>query len=173
MKRIFALLMALCLCCVTTVTAFAAEPVDADKVDYLNYEFPEDAVVLYQGEDGVMYMSEQKSAELATLASDTTYGYVYFDPGHWNISKDFSIENPHSMPFTTTYGTFKIESDYSNAKVEMNISNNQTTYATYDVSIQNNDIHFEFQSITQNLTVRCYPKSTSNVYGIRAMCWLY
>lgn len=175
MKRIFALLMALCLLCATTVTAFAAEPTNPDEVDYLNYEFPEDAVILYQGKDGVVYMSEQKSAELAALDSDDDYfNFVDIPAGHWSGNNfEFPIKNPHLMPFTTTYGTFKIESDYGSAKVRMNISNNSTTYATRDVSIQDNEIHFDFKSSSQDLTVRCFPLATSNSYGIRAMCWLY
>lgn len=174
MKRIFALLMALCLLCATTVTAFAAEPTTTDKVDYLNYEFPDDAVVLYQSEYGVMYQSEQKSAELASLASDMTFNYIDIPAGHWSgVDHPFDIENPHWMPFTTTYGTFKIESDYSNAEVEMVLRNGQNNYATKFVSIQNNDIHFEFVSSAKNLIVHCFPQNTSNVYGIRAMCWLY
>lgn len=174
MKRILALLMALCLCCATTVTVLAADSTTSNEVDYLNYEFPADAVVLYQGVDGVIYQSEQKSAELASMTSDMTFNYVDFPAGHWTGTKTFTIENSHWMPFTTTYGTFKIESDYQSAEVHMILDNGMTTtYADKNVSISNNDIHFEFKSSAQNLNVKCFPTNTSNVYGIRAMCWLY
>ena len=54
-KRVFTLIMVLCLCTIST-NVFAAEVsgTETNSVDYLNYDFPEGAEVLYQGEDGVI-----------------------------------------------------------------------------------------------------------------------
>ena len=74
MKRFFAIALATLSLCATTVTpAFAAETTDVvsqnntatETVDYTNYDFPDDAIVLYQGEDGVVYQSNSEKASVA------------------------------------------------------------------------------------------------------------
>ena len=46
------------LCFIISVPVFAAKN---SKVDYMNYDFLEDAKVLYHGEDGVIYQSKEGS----------------------------------------------------------------------------------------------------------------
>ena len=61
MKRLFSIVLSLVLTFSFTSTSFAAEtnsyaiPTDTDT--YMSYNLPNDAVVLYQSEDGIIYQS--------------------------------------------------------------------------------------------------------------------
>ena len=114
-KKILSLAMVLCLSLATTTIAFAAETNSvAEQVDYLNYDFPDDAVVLYQSEDGVVYQSNEVTPWTTYHNSKTITGGRY-------EQSSFSITNPHTI-INTTNGTFRVESDYSGAAADMLLS---------------------------------------------------
>ena len=94
MKKIFAFIMACCMALCVSGIAYAAEP--ENKTDYMNYDFPEDAIVLYQGEDGVVLYAGGK-----LLFSK----YVYQTDGE--VHAEF---NSISKDITIQYSTVKVSS---------------------------------------------------------------
>lgn len=167
-KRIFALLFAVLMTCIATTPAFAAE---TKEIDYMNYDFPEDAIVLYQGEDGVVYQSKMESAEEEGTRS-TQYNYAWLNAGDHSPGS-FGITNPHPSLITTTYGTFKIESNYSYAQARMTLMSNSSVLADKTVRVSDGDVHFSFKSLKTNLTVSYSILAYSNTHGMRLMCWLW
>ena len=165
--RFIAIISAFVLSFIISVPVFAAKN---SKVDYMNYDFPEDAKVLYQGEDGVIYQSKEGS-KFQKGAASVEYNYAWLNPGV-NTMGSFNITNPHPLGGTTN-GTFKIESDYSGASAEMILSSALFAYADITLSASDGDVHFSFNHVGSSLTVRYYPHSYSNTYGMRLMCWLW
>lgn len=168
MKRFMATLVALIMSFVAVTPAFASE---TGEIDYLNYQFPDDAVVIYQSEDGVVYQSKESPASV-TGTSSMEYNGVWLNAGN-NSMGSFSITNPHPSLFTTTQGTFKIESNYSSASAEMVLYASTSALTDKTLSASDGDVHFSFKSLHSGLTVRYYPHSVSNTYGMRLMCWLW
>lgn len=92
MKRFFTLCITLCLCLIAISTASASE-VASKETDYLNYDFPKDAIILYQDEDGVIYQSKEESD---ITPRSTEYNSAWVNAG---VAKtdNFNITNPHSL----------------------------------------------------------------------------
>lgn len=179
-KRFMALITALCLCVLSTSTAFAAgnsnmyakDSTEENSVDYLNYDFPDDAKIIYQGEDGVMYQTHESSDVISPQsARETQYNGAWVDKGK-QATGNFSITNPHTL-IKTTEGTFKIASDYSKASAEMILLGGVSALADKTLSVADGDVRFSFKSNVKNLTVKYYVHNYSNVYGMRLMCWLW
>lgn len=180
LKRFMALIISLCLGILSTATVFAAEDysvstgsnIAESEVDYLNYDFPDDAKIIYQGEDGVMYQTHEGASVASTQSTRSTeYNGVWIDKGK-NPMGSFSITNPHTL-INTTEGTFKIESDYSGASAEMILMGGVSVLADKTLSASDGDVRFSFKSNSKNLTVKYYVHSYSNTYGMRLMCWLW
>lgn len=179
-KHFMALITALCVCMLFASTAFAAENSnisakasnEKSNVDYLNYDFPDDAKIIYQSEDGVIYQTHE-SPEAISLQSAraTQYNAAWVDKGK-QATGNFSITNPHTL-INTTEGTFKIESDYSKASAEMILVGGVSALADRTLSAADGDVRFSFKSNVTNLTVKYYVHNYSNVYGMRLMCWLW
>lgn len=174
MKRFYVLFVALFLCIFPTM-AFATEPIEevnSDYVDYMNYDFPEDAVVLYQGEDGVIYQSKEQSD---TTALASTYSMVYestwINAGKYQTG-NFSIQNPHTI-INKTQGTFKIESEYSGATAQMVLHSGISLLANKTLKASDGEVHFEFQSHAKDLVITYYVQKISSNHGMRLMCWLW
>ena len=167
MKRIISLIMMVCLCALMSVAAFASGD-ESTKVDYLNYDFPEDAVILYQGKDGVVYQTHTASSQ---SARSTEYGSVWVDAGK-SKTGNFKMKNPHSLGGTTE-GTFKIESEYSKASGQMVIHNGMTLLASETLSAADGDVRFSFNTVGSDLVVTYYTGKISKSYGMRLMCWLW
>ena len=87
MKRFMATLVALIMSFVAVTPAFASE---TGEIDYLNYQFPDDAVVIYQSEDGVVYQSKGSPASV-TGTSSMQYNGVWLNAGN-NSMGSFSIK---------------------------------------------------------------------------------
>lgn len=157
------------------MTVFAAEnPISsvAAEVDYMNYDFPEDAVILYQGEDGVIYQSNEQTADDEGIVPySTEYANVWINAGEYKASY-FTIKNPHTI-INTTQGTFKIESDYANATAQMVLTDGITTLANKTLKASDGDVRFSFKSNTTNLVVNYFVNKVSSQYGMRLMCWLW
>lgn len=173
MKRLLAIIMALCLCLLTPLTAFATELVaeqETENIDFLNYDFPDDAVVLHQGEDGVIYQSREKSAELASTRA-MTYNQVWIDAGKYDFGS-FSVENPHTL-LIKTKGTLRIESNNTNAQVHITVSGNATLIFDDTLCVTDGDVFFESSNNAASYVVHYNVFSTNNTNGIRVNCWLY
>jgi hypothetical protein len=167
MKRFFTLFMAVCVCLATSTVAFAAESEKVD-IDYLNYDFPDDAIVIYQGEDGVVYQTNEESTN---SARSMQYESVWVDAGKTDTG-NFSITNPH--PFGgTCEGTFKIESEYSSASGQMILHNGLNSLANKTLSASDGDVRFSFNSVGSNLVITYYTRTISKSHGMRFMCWLW
>mgnify|MGYP004461899219 FL=1 len=163
MKKIFAFIMACCMALCVSGIAYAAEP--ENKTDYMNYDFPEDAIVLYQGEDGVVYQSK-------TSARSMTYESKWIDAGK-NELGTFSITNPHPNIFTRTNGTLKVESTYKDACVDIKLyAGGKLLFSKY-VYQTDGEVHAEFNSISKDITIQYSTVKVSSQGGIRVMCWLW
>ena len=98
MKRFLALCITLTMCLMVTVSVSAAEVKnlenESEKINYLNYDFPDNAIVLYQSENGVVYQSKEELTSKIVSTKSTEYNYAWVDAG---ISQtgSFSIPNPH------------------------------------------------------------------------------
>lgn len=175
MKRFLALCITLTMCLMVTVSVSAAEVKnlenESEKINYLNYDFPDNAIVLYQSENGVVYQSKEELTPKIVSTKSTEYNYAWVDAG---ISKtgSFSITNPHYLGGTTN-GTFKIESNYSGASGQMVLHNGVTLLANKTLSASDGDVHFSFNTIGSNLVITYYTGKISNSYGMRFMCWLW
>lgn len=168
MKKIFALVMVvICFCMTMPASAFAAE-VENDSIDYYNYDFPEDAVILYQGEDGVVYQSNE---ETSYSARSMQYESVWVDAGK-SKTGSFNITNPHPYGGNCE-GTFKIESEYSSASGQMVLHNGVTLLANETLSASDGDVRFSFKTVGSELVITYYTGKISNTYGMRFMCWLW
>lgn len=165
MKRFFTLCMVLCLTAITTVSVAEAA---SKEIDYLNYDFPKDAIILYQDKDGVIYQSKEESS---ITPRSTEYNSAWVNAGFAKTGS-FSITNPHPLGGTTN-GTFKIESNYSNASGQMKLHNGVTLLASKTLSVSNGDVHFSFNTVGSNLVVTYFTGNISNTYGMRFMCWLW
>lgn len=173
-KFFMALITVLCLGSVSTVPTFAAEgeAIETNEIDYLNYDFPDDAKIIYQSEDGVVYQTHEspKTVSIKT-ARATQYNAAWVDKGKQALG-NFSITNPHTL-VNTTEGTFKIESQYSGARAEMILCSGASAMADKTLSASDGDVRFSFKSNVKNLTVKYYVRNYSNLYGMRLMCWLW
>lgn len=168
MKRFLSMMLVITLCLITTTTAFAAEPeADNSEIDYMNYDFPADAKVIYQGEEGVIYQTH----ETTTSARTMQYNGVWISAGKQPMGT-FGITNPHTL-VKTTEGTFKIESEYSGAKAQMILRSGTAALANKTLTAKDGDVRFSFKSNTKNLTVHYFVQTHSNVHGMRLMCWLW
>ena len=81
-----------------TSTSFAAEinsyaiPTDTDT--YMSYNLPNDAVVLYQSDDGIIYQSSVEDYQPSTQSMN--YNGVWIDKDKMKLGS-FSIVNPHTI----------------------------------------------------------------------------
>lgn len=166
MKKIFAFVMACCMAiCMVNTVAFATSE---EKFDYTNYIFPEDAVILYQSENGVVYQSKESKSSAKSL----TYESKWIDAGKSELGT-FSITNPHPNIFTRTNGTLKVESTYKDACVDIKLyANGKLLFSKY-VYQTDGEVHAEFNSISETITIQYGTVKVSNTGGIRVMCWLW
>ena len=150
MKRFFALLMALCLCAVAPMTAFAAEVESAPVVEPT---------------------SVQEEVTTAS-ARAMTYNQVWIDAGKYS-NGSFSVENPHTFLFTTTNGTIKIESNNPNAKVNVVVHDGINVILNKFLTPGDGEVYFSSESNSSEYVVSYFVNSTNKTDGIRVNCWLY
>lgn len=176
-KRVFILIMVLCLCTIST-NVFAAEVsgTETNSVDYLNYDFPEGAEVLYQGEDGVIYTNPSDSngeiSETAT-ARAVEYNQVWIDAGRV-VSSQFAVSNPHRLG-GNGFGRLRLESNDPSVKMNVSVSNGSTALylALQTISVgSDKEITFDFNSLSANLIVHYSTNKISSQHGMRLNCWL-
>ena len=142
-KRFLACIMALCLCLGTvTMNAFAAE--------------------------------QSVSNENSTRA--VQHNQVWIDAGRMDADT-FLVTNPH--PFGGSgFGRLRLESNDPNVEMYVMVTNGGTsTYCSYKLirvgsSNGENDITFEYNSLSSELVVHYWVKTRSNNHGMRLNCWL-
>ena len=170
MKRFLALILALCMCLLPT-TAFAMESVEEESIDYMNYNFPEDAIVLYQGEDGVVYKTTSKSQNIdLASARAMEYGSVWIDANQAKTGT-FYVKNPHTL-INNTWCTLKVQCEDSVASVQI-IMYGGTTILFNGRIKAGNEVNFSFKNNAKSIVIDYSTYHYSAHYGTRVMCWLW
>lgn len=172
MKRFWSIIMIFCLF-TFSMPAFAASEnqelnVAEEEVNYMNYNFPDDAVVLYQKDDGVVYQTHDGDE---VVPYSTEYESVYIPAGKHPMGT-FNITNPHTIT-NKTEGTFKIESSYKSASAQFILSNGITLLANKTIYAKDGDVRFSFKCNTKKLVCQYYVHQYSSKYDMRLMCWLW
>lgn len=171
-KRNFALFMVLCMCfCMVPTTVFAAEPTPSEGKDYLNYEFPEGAVVLYQSKDGVIYTTPSMDTDSEQMSfRSVEYNQVWVKAGD-NDAGSFNVTNPH--PFGGNgFGRLRLESEASNVSMDVQVFAGMSTIKSGIVIGVGEDVTFDFNTWSSELTIKYYTRTTSSSHGMRLNCWL-
>ncbi len=170
MKRFLALILALCMCLLPT-TAFAMESVEEESIDYMNYNFPEDAIVLYQGEDGVVYKTTSKSQNIdLASARAMEYGSVWIDANQAKTGT-FYVKNPHTL-INNTWCTLKVQCEDSVASVQIIMYGG--TIPLFNAPIKaGEEVNFSFKNSSSSIAVNYATIKKSPHYGTRVMCWLW
>lgn len=175
MKRFFSFVLVLfMIMAITPVGAVVAEGSNgytAEEIDYMNYEFPKDAVILYQGEDGVVYQSKEQTAR----ASDGNMVTKWIDAGG-STTGQMSIKNPHTL-VNTTNGYFMVNSEYGPTTVRFLLTDGVNAIVVRDVEAESAAINgatfFSFKSHTSNLVVQYFVLKSSRNYGMLLACKLW
>lgn len=168
-SKFFALFMALCMCiCCFTTTAFAQESTHPlpELTEESIYDIPDDAVIIYQGDDGIVYQSKEKASTFSARGGNLTYNDAYLTK---NTFSSFSVENPNSG--NTCYGTLRVESD-SNSSYAAIYFYYGSNFHYGKIYKSNGDLYFSFKASAANCTVQysAYPENSS---WMRICCWLY
>ena len=173
MKKLIAFVLALCLTFSATLVAFAATPTK-DETDFMNYDFPKDAIILYQGQDGVIYQSKEKNSITADSVTprEMTYESVWIDKNKY-AQGVFYIENPHPWIWSTTNGTLKLQSEDPSVAVDLVVSAGVTMVFKNTIRPADGDVHIEFSNIANKITINYFVNTVSRNHGMRIMCWLW
>lgn len=169
--RIFTLLLALCMCfSMMSTTAFAATSDPIEK-DYMNYDFPENAEIIYQSEDGVIYSTPSEDISEEQISTRTlTYNQVWVDAGQ-NDAGIFYVTNPYPSG-TEGFGRLRLESNASDVTMQVVVSAGLNVFVAQTTIKVGTDITFDFTSKNDEITVRYYTGKTSSSHGMRLNCWL-
>ena len=169
--RIFSLVMTLCMCFgMMSTSTFAAEPIETKSENYLNYEFPEGSVVLYQGVDGVIYETESANTVEKNSTRSVEYNQVWLNAGKW-ASSSFPVTNPH--PFNGNgFGRLRLESQDSTVRMQVTVSNGSNTLLGTTTIRVGTDVTFDFNTFGNEIIVHYSTSNVSNQYGMRLNCWL-
>lgn len=173
MKKFIALALALCLAFSATLVAFAATPTKDEK-DFMNYNFPEGSIILYQSEDGVIYQSKDKNAVNSSTITprEMTYESVWIDKNKYTQGV-FYVENPHTWIWSTTNGTLKLQSEDSSVAVDLVVSAGVNTVFNNIIRPTDGDVHIEFSSTAGKIAINYFVYTASKNHGMRIMCWLW
>lgn len=178
-KRFVALLMAVAMCMtMMTMVAFAAEAPEtanesSSEMDTLIQSLPEDAVILYQDENSIMYQSKEESSPSESgimPLTDDNYGYAWINKG--SPTGYFNVYNTHQVGSLGV--TWKVEtssaSDY--ATLWMQNPSGITVLQARSVSAADGDVRFVILAGTKgNYRVNYIPTQVTT--GMRIMCWTY
>lgn len=164
-KRILSIALALCCCLISTISVSAAETATA------TFDLPDDAIILYQDDDAVMYQSKSESelnsnSSTATPRTPVDYASVWLDRSEWG---SFTIYNSRSGK---TGVTWKVESpsSKSHAQIYMTTPQGLLYLDTRDVYEADGDVYFRVNGVKGNYTVHYIATTT---VGMRIMCWMY
>lgn len=146
--------------------AFTA-PTQTFAKENSKFNLPEDAVILYQDEDAVMYQSKSESESKEKLArAPMDYESMWVNktqPG------SFSIYNNRSGNMGVTW---KVESssNSSHARIWMEAPGHLPFLQTKDIYPSDGDVYFRTNGIRGTYTIHF--DAFTNV-GMRIMCWMY
>lgn len=175
-KQIITIILSFCVCFgVFSSNVFAAEMQHDNNalqtVDYLNYDFPDGAEVLYQAEDGVIYTIQSDYSETSVTQRAVEYNQIWIDAGKTKIGS-FTVSNPHRLGGNGD-GRLRLESNDPNVKMSVTVSNGSTSLYLGTTTIGvGNDIVFNFNSISSKLVVHYSVVKYSYINGMRLNCWL-
>ena len=155
MKKLLALFMALCLCAVTQLAAFAA---GSNTTQLVDTQVPE--IISVNSEEGTASTREM------------TYNQAWIDAGKY-VSGSFAVKNPHTFLGTKTNGTLKIESNNPNARVNVVVHDGINTIYNNTIGPGNGEVYFSSQSNSSEYVVTYFVYNTNKTDGIRVNCWLY
>lgn len=174
-KRFVALLMAVAMCLgMMSMSAFAAEVPEtvnenSSETENLTADLPEDAIIWYQGEDGVVYQSkEQKNWDASVAAANSDelkYNSVWLTR---NTTSNFSVDMPAKL--RTIYGTLRVESSSNESYAYVSIIWTVGSISGY-ARPSDGDLYFKFYNAVDNVCVVDYNAMVSA--GTRINCWLY
>lgn len=168
-KKFMALLLvfALCVTCLPTM-AFASE-VASDSNASLESQLPDDAVILYQDEEIIMYQSNEESASTREVSGEDNYGYA------WTTSKmggsSFPLRNTHKGDIGLT---LKIEGSDPDDRARIYLKKPNGTYALTSTLIRASagDVRFILEdAVVGTYTVHYVVEQNTN--GMRIMAWTY
>ena len=168
-KNIIATFMTVCMLAISiipSVAVLAAEKTTDDS----QTELPNDAVILYEDEDVVMYQSKEESIDTMAInaRSENNYGNAWVNKG--GSPGSFDVYNTHKGKLGVTW---KVEassrSDY--AQIYMT-KGDLVILATRAVNPADGDVRFVIKNgLVGYYTVHYIPVVNSN--GMRVMCWTY
>lgn len=169
--RIFTLFLALCMCfSMMSTTAFAATSEPIEK-DYMNYDFPENAEIIYQGEDGVIYSTPSENVSEEQISPRTlTYNQVWVDAGKTEAD-NFYVTNPYPSG-STGFGRLRLESNASDVTMQVVVLAGLSVFVAKTTIKVGTDITFDFNSTSNEITVKYYTGRISSSHGMRLNCWL-
>lgn len=173
MKKFITFALALCLAFSATLVVFATTPTE-EEIDFMNYDFPEDSIILYQGEDGVIYQSKEMSNVNLSYVNplEMTYESVWIDKNKYTNGV-FDVKNPHPWIWSTTNGTIKVQSEDPNVAVKLVVSAGVSIVFNKTIKPADGDVHIEFSNIANSISINYFVDKASREHGMRIMCWLW
>lgn len=169
-KRFFTFILAVIMCMsMCAITAFAAEqPTNNTEMAEILSNLPEDANILYQDEEIVVYESNEP-----VVADNPTMDYAcqWVPAGEYNgsytITKTFA---------GTAHITFKARSDASATSVQMSLFRNSALtdgVTTATVTANDQDVHVVATVDAMKDYYVSYQLRTTNPKGVFLMTWFY
>ena len=168
-RHLLAFLLTLCLCVTMTTTAFAAESKMATNdqpFNYLNYEFPEDAQILYQSEDAVIYTTNTDSQ----MTRAVEHNQVWVDAGRVKTGS-FTVTNPHPWGGTGEC-RLRLESNASNVSMNISVYAGLTVFLASQHIDTSKDIVFAYNVLKSDFVIDYATDDISSQHGMRLNCWL-
>lgn len=162
-KRILSIALALYFCVIGTTSVSAVE------TETTIFDLPDDAVILYQDEDTVMYQSKSESDSFDMMSNARTP--VDYESVWLNKSKSgsFRIHNSRNGKVGITWKVESSSND-SHAQIYMTNSYGLVVLATYDVHPYDGDVFFRTTGAKGYYTLHYIAETT---VGMRIMCWMY
>ena len=166
MKKVFALVMSLCMAFMMVTVAFAAE--QPTKKD--DNGLPSDAVVLYQSDDMVVYQSKSiETSEVAVNAARTTYQSHVTIPAGKATTGTFTVKNPHTIILTTN-GKVWIDSQYSKASAYLVVHDGLNVIKNVVIKASDGAVGFQTKSHSSDIGVTYYVYDHSPKYDMSIYC---
>lgn len=168
-KSIITTFMAVCTLAISiipSVAVFAAEKTTDDS----QTELPNDAVILYEDEDVVLYQSKEETIDTTVInaRSENNYGNAWVNKG--GSSGSFNVYNTHKGKLGVTW---KVEASSKNDCAQIYMTKgNLVILTTRAVKPTDGDVRFVIKNgLVGYYTVHYIPVANSN--GMRVMCWTY
>ncbi len=142
-------------------------PTMASEKENSAFDLPEDAVILYQDENAVMYQSKTEAADTErSMRTPVDYESEWVDR---NASGDFPIYNSRSGEMGVTW---KVESssNASHARIWMTLPGGLPFLSTRYIYPSNGDVYFRTNGVVGQYTVHYFAYTD---VGMRIMCWMY